>query len=171
MSRISRESSPVVEQRAPILIVSVLAVAVFVATWTGITESRSDGLKLLVMEGTVLLESLTQAADNAIAAESSIDQLVHLRYSEIVTRILELDRDGPNETELTRIAAEHDLQAIYIYGTEGELITGGVARGLQTGPPEYISGEVAQLLDQPEDKYVLLLDQRDNQSEWLHYYL
>ena len=81
MIRNSRESSPAVEQRVLVLIVAVLAAAVMVVTWIGITESRSDSLRLLVMEGRVLLESLAQAADNAIAAEESIDNLVHLRYS------------------------------------------------------------------------------------------
>ena len=50
-------------------------------------------------------------------------------------------------------------------------MTGAIAHGVQTGPPDFIADEVAQLLDQPEDKYLLLLDQRDNQTEWLHYYL
>jgi len=154
-----------------VTIVILLALIMLVVAWVGIRQSRSDSMQLLVMQGTVLLESLAQAADNAISAENSIDQLVQMRYSEIVTRLLSLRSRSLSEDDLARVATDHDLHAVYLFDAEVNLLAGTVVRGVQIDPPEFLRDEVAQLLAQPEDRYVLLLDQRDAHTEWLHYYL
>jgi PAS domain S-box-containing protein len=152
-------------------IVILLALIMLVVAWVGIRQSRSDSMKLLVMQGTVLLESLAQAADNAISAENSIDQLVQMRYSEIVTVLLSMRSDSLSEADLIRVANNHDLHAAYLFGAEAQLLAGAIVQGVQIDPPEFLGEEVAELLSQPEDRYVLLLDQRDGEVEWLHYYL
>ena len=52
----------------PFLVIIVILLALFMlfVAWVGIRQSRSDSMQLLVMQGTVLLESLAQAADNAM---------------------------------------------------------------------------------------------------------
>ncbi len=154
-----------------VIIVILLALFMLIVAWVGIRQSRSDSMQLLVMQGTVLLESLSRAADNAISAENSIDELIQMRYSEIVAGLVSLNSQQLSEGDLVRVATAHDLRAAYLYDAEAVLLAGASVTGQMIDPPEFLGNEVAQLLDQPEDGYVLLLDRLDEQSPWLHYYL
>ena len=94
-----------------------------------------------------------------------------MRYSEIVAGLVSRGSQAISEDDLVRVVTDHDLQAAYVFNAAAQLVAGASVPDLQIAPPEFLSNEVAQLFAQPEDRYVLLLDQRDDQAPWLHYYL
>lgn len=148
-----------------------LAVVIVLVTGLGIRESRQDSLRLLRMQGVAFTEALAQAAENAMASESNFDQIVHLRYSEIARGVVR--RDLPNLTDqlLARTAMEHDLYGLYVLDSNTDIIAGGTGRGTDIQLPSFVFDEAAQLLAQPELKYVMLLDDGELPGTAIHYYL
>ena len=159
------------DQRVTIGIVILLAVVVFVITWVGIAEKRTDSLTLLVMQGKSFTEALAEAANNAIASENVYDYLVHQRYSEIVTEVASIDPSQITDQLLSRIALDHQLHGIYVFDSTGQPIAGGIVRGSRTTPPDFVIDEMHNLLKNPEAKFLLLLDPGSTPSEAIHYYL
>lgn len=152
------------------IIVIILAIAVFSITWWSIRESRSDSLKLLVMQGTAFTESLAHSAENAILSESFSDYLVHLKFREIVTS-LESSATELTEITLEQAALDHDVYSIHLFGRDTALIAGGASRSTRVSPPEFVMDEIAQLISDPETNYILILDPGDLPHEATHYYL
>lgn len=142
-----------------------------VAIWIGISESRRDSLELLVLQGTALIQSLAQAAESAIAAEQTIDYLVHLRYHEIISSLSAADLDLIDREQLAQVAVEHQLRAVYLYDSTGALLYSAVQRGPHIAPPGFVSDEVRNLISAPEQQYLLLLDEAGGPDEATHYYL
>ena len=58
MPQSSRSVSTTLDQRFKGAIVIVLALAVFILTWVGLKQSRSDSFELLVLQGTAFTEAL-----------------------------------------------------------------------------------------------------------------
>ncbi|HKK20264.1 MAG TPA: hypothetical protein VJ983_02245, partial [candidate division Zixibacteria bacterium] len=158
-------------QRFLAAIIILLALTLLSITWFGIRESRSDSYKLLVMQGTAFTEALTRAAENAIESEHFFDFLVHKRFSEIVTDISQIELSKLTDTDLVQIAATHSLYAIFVYGMDSSLVTGGVARGSVLRPPDYVVDKIDSLIANPQSNYILLLDQGDSPDEMVHYYI
>jgi hypothetical protein len=171
MKEPSKTTSVGLEQRLLAALVVLLALAVFGFTWVGIRESRSAGLRLLILQGRAFTEALTQAAENAIASESVFDHLVYLRYSEVVRSLPSTDLSQLTDLDLVQLAVSHDLYGAYVFDSSATVAVGGTARGPQIGPPEFVADEVAQLLANPEDRYTLLLDEGDHGIGPVHYYL
>lgn len=159
------------EKQFILAVTILLAVMVFVITFFSIKESRSDSETLLVSQGKAFIESLAYAADNAMTSEEFYDYLVHKRYQEITVELSRLKLDEITDAELSRIAVDHDLYSIYVYGMDSLPIAGGIVRGNSLRPPEYIYDEVKRLIAEPEQNYVLLLDQGESPDEIVHYYL
>ncbi len=171
MKESAKTTSVGLEQRLLAALVLVLALAVFGFTWVGIRESRSDSLRLLVLQGRAFTEALAQAAENAIASETLFDHLVYLRYSEVIRSLPRTDLSQLTDLDLAQLAASHDLYGAYVFDSSAALVVGGTTRGPQIGPPEFVVDEVAQLLANPEDRYALLLDEGDHGFGPVHYYL
>ena len=159
------------DQRLVIGIVVALAIVVFVITWVGIAEKRSDSMTLLVMQGKSFTEVLAQAAENAIASENVYDFLVHQRYSEIVTEVATIPSDQVGDQLLARVALDHQLHGVYVFDSLGQPVAGGIVRGPRTSPPDFVLEEIQNLLENPEAKFLLLLDPGQTPSEAIHYYL
>lgn len=149
----------------------VLALVIVLVTWIGIREYRSDSLQLLRMQGRAFTEALAQAAESAMASESLVDFLIHLRYAEVVRSVTRHHLDEVSDQLLVRTAVDHDLYGLFVLDSTATLSAGGVARGPASGPPRFVFDEAAQLLSQPEQRYVLLLDEGDDPGEIVHYYL
>ncbi|MDH3891002.1 MAG: ATP-binding protein [candidate division Zixibacteria bacterium] len=130
-----------------------------------------DSLQLLRMQGGAFTEALAQAAESAMASESFVDYLIHLRYAEVVRNVTRHDLANVSDQQLVRTAVEHDLFGLFVLDSTATLTTGGVTRGPASGPPQFVFDEAAQLLSQPEHRYVLLLDEGDDPGEIIHYYL
>lgn len=171
MSMGQKTSNRGIEQHFVAVIIVALAVAVFVITLVGITENRSDSLKLLVYQGTAFVEALTEAANNAIESERFFDYLLHLRYSELLVGLAQQELSTISDEQLTRLAFDHDLYGIFVYGTDTVPLAGSVVRGPVARPPDFVIGEVAQLMADPENNYILLLDAGDHPDEMVHYYV
>ena len=153
------------------ILLLVLAMVIILVTWIGIRENRSDSLQLLRMQGSAFTEALAQAAESAMASESFVDFLIHLRYAEVVRAVMRHNLNDVSDQLLVRTAVDHDLYGLFILDSTVTLSAGGVARGSASGPPRFVYDEAAQLLSQPEQRYVLLLDEGDDPGEIVHYYL
>lgn len=159
------------EKQFIIAVTILLAITVFVITFFSIKESRSDSESILVSQGKAFIESLAYAADNAMASESFYDYLVHKRYQEITVELSRLKLDEITDARLSQIAIDHDLYSVFVYGMDSLLVAGGIVRGSGFRPPEHIYDEVKRLIEEPEQNYVLLLDQGESPDEIVHYYL
>lgn len=153
------------------LIITLIAITVLFLTVFTIRESRQDSLQLLVTQGRAFLESLTSAAENAIASESLIDYLVHRRFREIVIDLSQKELSSITNEELNSIALSHYLHAVYVYTADSSLVAGSVVRGRYLNPPEYIYDEVCNLIATPEENYLLILDQGETPDEVVHFYI
>ncbi|UCG62678.1 MAG: PAS domain S-box protein [Candidatus Zixiibacteriota bacterium] len=159
------------EQRYIATLIILLAIIVFVITWYGIRESRADSMKLLVMQGTAFVEALTEAANSAIESERFFDYLVHKRFSELTVELAQLELTSITNEQLMKTAMDHGLYGLYVYGADSVPVAGGLVRGSMVKPPQYVVDEIMQILANPEDNYVLLLDQGDDPDEMVHYYI
>ena len=148
-----------------------LALAVFGLTWVGISESRTDSFRLLVVQGKAFTEALAQASRNAITSEGFYDRLVTSRYSDLVSTLAEVDLDKMTDADLMKFAQMHDIYGVYVYRLDSTLAHEAMARGPRTRPPAFVENEVKQLIANPESNYVLLLDEGGPAGEMTHYYL
>ncbi|UCE23204.1 MAG: PAS domain S-box protein [Candidatus Zixiibacteriota bacterium] len=171
MSKPSEAITSGVEVRYLAIIIIALAVAVFIITWFGIKESRSDSMQLLVMQGKAFVESLTEAANSAIEAERFFDYLVHKRFSELVIDLAQQPLETFDDDRLLRLAADHNLYGIFVFATDSTPVAGGFVRGSVVKPPEFVLAEINQIIAEPENNYVLLLDAGDSPDETVHYYI
>jgi len=149
----------------------VVAAGILALTWLGIKQSRSDSLRLLVSEGAAFTEALAQAAESAIKSEQVIDHFVHLRNSEIIAALGPAVLDSPKSEQLMQVARDHQIFGIFVYGGQANVLAGAATRTLASNPPEFVSAEVKNLLEHPENNYALLLDEESAGPEPLHYYL
>ena len=171
MPRLSKSSPAGFDQRFLALTAAVIILIVLVLTWIGIRESRADSMELLVLQGTAFTEALAQAAENAIVSETFFDYLVHKRYSEIAVALA-----APKATDLTdqllgEVATSHNLYGLYVFGADSNLLAGASVRMPVPGLPEYVLEEVRQLIGEPENNYILLLDEGATPDQTIHYYL
>lgn len=157
------------DQRTIVVVVVVLALVVFALTWVSIIESRDDSFKLLRDQGVSFTESLALAAQNAINSETFYDQLVQIRYADLVASIIE-EEYVEDETALVQFARAHDLLSVHVFDSSQAILSGVVARGPYQPIPEFARQEVGQLLLDPEMNFVLLLDD-DSTGQATHYYL
>ncbi len=171
MPQSSRSVSSTLDQRFKGAIVIVLALAVFILTWVGLKQSRSDSFELLVLQGTAFTEALAQAAENAIMSESFYDFLVHKRYTEVVVSLTEADLTSLTDQRVAQIAEAHNLYGISVFSADSKLVAGSVVRGPKLALPQFVREEVFQLIANPESNYVLLLDEGERPGEAIHYYL
>ena len=151
--------------------VVLLAIAVFVVAWVGIEGSRADSLQLLVLQGKALVESLARAAESAMASEENLDHAVNMRFADIVRRLEDLRTQRTEDSDLLSIAMQHELLAIYVLDSAVEPVAQAVVRGTRQGLPAFVLKEAAQLMKNPEERFVLLLDQNDHDGTAVHYYL
>lgn len=158
-------------QRYTFVAVAALALTVFLITWVGITESRSDSFKLLVDQGSAFSEALAQAVDNAILSESFYDYLVQARYSEVVVEVNEQLAGKLSDSSLARIAHAHDLYGLFLFEADSALVAGASMHGGYGGTPEFVLSEVRQFFDNPASKSLLLLDEGESPGEATHFYL
>jgi len=156
------------DRRLLVGLVILLAVSFLVVTWISIHESRSDSLRLLQLQGSALTEALAQAAENTLSSEIYTDYLVHLRYNEIIKGV---DVSSVTDESLMRTAMNHDLHAIYILDSYGNVIHSANARSLPVSIPQFVVDEAVELLSLPEQKYILLLDAGDHPGGAVHYNL
>jgi two-component system sensor histidine kinase HydH len=159
------------DQRYAAFIIVILAVTVFVITWYGIKESRSDSMRLLVMQSTAFVEALTEAANGAIESERFFDYLVHKRYSELVIDLAQPALESMTDEQLAQIVIDHNLYGLYVYAPDSTLVAGGITRGSLVKPPDYVVSEIGQIIADPEVNYILLLDEGDSPDEMVHYYI
>ena len=131
------------------ILLLVLALVIVLVTWIGIRENRSDSLQLLRMQGSAFTEALAQAAESAMASESFVDFLIHLRYAEVVRDVTRHNLADVSDQLMVQTAVGHDLFGLFILDSTATLTAGGVARGSATGPPQFVYDEAAQLLSQP----------------------
>jgi PAS domain S-box-containing protein len=171
MAQERRSTVTRLDQRFTGAIVITLALAVFILTWVGIRQSRSDSFELLVMQGTAFTEALAQAAENAIVSESFYDYLVHKRFAEIVVELTDLPLTSITEQQLTYLAQLHELYGIYVFGADSNVVAGVIVGGPRVALPEFVYEEVRQLIAAPESNYVLLLEEGERPGEAVHYYL
>ncbi len=159
------------DQRFTAAIVIVLALAVFSLTWVGIRQSRSDSFELLVLQGRAFTEALAQAAENAIVSETFYDYLVHQRYAEIVVGLTEPDLQSLTDQQLAQVAQAHDLYGVFVVGADSSLVAGSIVGGPKVALPDFVYEEVRQLIADPEENYILLLEEGDRPGQAIHYYL
>ena len=159
------------DQRFTAAIVIVLALAVFIITWVGIRQSRSDSFELLVLQGGSFTEVLAQAAENAIVSETFYDYLVHQRFAEIVVDLTEPDLQSLTDQQLAQIAQAHNLYGVFIFSADSSLAAGSIVGGPKVALPDFVYEEVRQLIADPEENYILLLEEGDRPGEAIHYYL
>lgn len=171
MNKRSGKQSTRFDQRFLAFIIIPLAVAVFLITYVGIKESRSDSFELLVIQGQAFIESLAKASENAITSEQFYDQLIHKRYNEITTEIELKELDSLSDRYLYQLALNHNLYAAFVYDMDSNLVVGAIARGSFVQLPNFVDKEVRNLIRNPEDNYLLLLDDDNATGEALHYYI
>ncbi|MFQ6007603.1 MAG: nitrogen regulation protein NR(II) [Candidatus Zixiibacteriota bacterium] len=171
MPQVLRSVSSRLEQRFTGAIVIVLALAVFILTWVGIRQSRSDSFELLVLQGKAFTEALAQAAENAIVSETFYDHLVHKRYAEIVVDLAEIPLNTVSNQQLAHVAQTHNLFGLFVFAADSNLVAGTIVSGPKIALPEFVSEEVFQLIANPENNYVLLLEVGEQPAEAVHYYL
>jgi len=171
MAEREKTSSRGIEKHFVTIIIVALAVAVFVITLVGIKENRSDSLKLLVYQGTAFVEALTEAANNAIESEQFFDYLVHQRYSELLVELAQQELSTITDEQLARLAFDHGLYGIFVYAEDTVPLAGSIVRGPVARPPEFVVAEISQLMANPENNYILLLDAGDDPDKMVHYYV
>ena len=159
------------DRRLLVIVIIAFALLLFIFTWWGIQASRGDSFKLLVMQGTTFAEALAQASGNAIASESFNDYLVHRRFHEIALFIADMPENNVRGDQLTIIALRHNLDAIYICDTIGQISVEGLGVGSKKVLPDFVTNEIISLASNPESFYVLLLQQNELPDESVHYYL
>jgi len=160
-----------IEQRPFLIVTVVIALAVFIFTWISIKENRSDSYQILVAQGEGFIEALASASENAIDAESYYDFLIHKRFHEILIDLSDLELGKITNEYLNSILFKHDLDAIYVYKIDSNLLKSEVTRNSLVALPDYIFDELTQLIDSPITNYRLILDQGDEIEESVHYYI
>ena len=146
------------DHRYLIAVIIVVAIAVFAITWVGIRESRSDSFKLMVLQGTSFTEALAQASENAIAAEGYYERILQRRYRDLVATLLEIDPRRLTSAGLVAFAQSHELDAIYIYAADSNIIISGTFQGDRLALPEFVDSEVKKLIANPVSRSLLLTD-------------
>ncbi len=159
------------DQRFATAIVVIVASAVLILTWAGIRQSRADSFELLVLQGKAFTESLAQAAQNAIVAETFYDYLIHLRYSDITALVADVKLSAVTDHEVSRIAQQHGLYGLFVFASDSGLVAGSIVDGPRVALPEFVYDEVRQLIANPESNYVLLLEEGERPGESVQYHL
>ncbi len=159
------------ELKTALVILIPLVAAVFLLVYFSIKESRSDSLKLLVIQGEAFIESLSSATQNAIASEEFYNRLVHKRFNEITVELDQRQLDQITDDDLYRLALLHNLYSVHLFNTDSQIVASAFARGSQLKLPDFVIKEVKYLLSNHEENYLLLLDDDNPSGEILHYYL
>ena len=171
MNNKTAASITTLRNRSTAIVLLVVAAGILVVTWLGIKQSRADSMKLLVSEGRAFVETLAQAAENAIHAEQVIDHFVHERFSEIIASLAPAALENPTHKQLMQTARDHQIYGIFIFDKDANLLAGAATKAVAISPPDFAIDEVRQLMEHPENNYALLLDDESDGVEPLHYYL
>ncbi|MEW5994084.1 MAG: ATP-binding protein [Candidatus Zixiibacteriota bacterium] len=171
MPQLRRSLSLGLDQRFTATIVVIVALAVFILTWTGIRQSRTDSFELLVLQGKAFTESLAKAAQNAISSETFYDYLIHLRYTEIAGNVADTRLADLDDAELAQLARRYGLYGLFVYAVDSTPVASSIAAGPRVALPEFVQEEIRQLIGSPESHYVLLLEEGEHPGEAIHYYL
>ena len=158
-------------QKTVLTILVAMTIVIFLFTYFSIKESRSDSLKLLVIQGEAFIESLSSAAKNAISSEEFYTQLAHKRYNEITLELEQLELSSITNEKLFRLCLLHNLYSAHVFDLNANLVAGSFARGSQIKLPQFVIDEVKYLISNPEENYLLLLDDENNAGETRHYYI
>ena len=148
-----------------------LALLILFVTWLGVQQSRRDSLDLLISQGASFTEGLAQAAENAIKSEQIIDYYVRQRFAELIRGLNLRTAAKPSSDFLRQASLDQQIEGIYIFDNKAKLVHGAAAHQYVEGLPEFIYEEVAQLIQSPENNFVLLLDEGDGAEPPIHYYL
>jgi len=148
-----------------------LALLILFVTWLGVQQSRRDSLDLLISQGASFTEGLAQAAENAIKSEQIIDYYVRQRFAELIRGLNLRTAAKPSSDFLRQASLDQQIEGIYIFDNQAKLVHGAAAHQHDEGLPEFIYEEVAQLIQSPENNFVLLLDEGDGAEPPIHYYL
>jgi len=159
------------DRRLLVIVVIAFALLLFVFSWLGIQTSRRDSFKLLVMQGTTFAEALAQASGNAIASESFNDYLIHRRFHELALYISDMSEVDKNKNQLSTMVLRHNLDAIYIFDTLGQITYEGTDIDQRKALPGFVINEIKALAVNPESFYILLLQENELPGDAVHYYL
>ena len=159
-----------VDQRLVPVAVILLAAVVFIITLIGIRESQKDSFDLLVRQGQSFTNSLAEGAANAVNAGGYYDKFQARRYSDLITALLTETNSKLTPQALSDFASLHDLEAIYVFGTDTLFVTGGSARGGDTQPPAVVRDQVIALLKAPDVPFSMTLDEDEKTGETVQYY-
>lgn len=160
-----------VDRRLVPTAIILLAAVVFTITITGIGESRRDSFDLLVRQGQAFTNGLVEGAANAMAAGGFYDRLQNRRYSDLITSLLSQKSSRLTSETLADFADLHDLEGVYIFGTDSSYIMGGSARPGSMEPSMTVRNEVAALLASPDVPYSMVMDEDERTGEAIQYYL
>ncbi|MCH9024794.1 MAG: hypothetical protein IH931_05610, partial [candidate division Zixibacteria bacterium] len=148
-----------------------LALLILFVTWMGVQQSRRDSLNLLISQGASFTEGLAQAAENAIKSEQIIDYYVRQRFAELIRGLNLRTAAEPSSDFLRQASLDQQIEGIFIFDNQANLVTGASVHQYDSGLPEFIYEEVAQLLQSPENNFVLLFDEGEGTEPPVHFYL
>jgi len=171
MLRPLRPGASIADRRLVPAAIILPAAIIFIITIIGIRESRRDSFDLLVRQGQAFTNGLVEGAANAIAAGGFYDRLQNRRYSDLVTSLLSEEPSRLTSQRLSDFAATHDLEGVYIFGTDSSFIMGGAARDGAVQPPLIVRNEVAGLLASPDVPFSMAMDEDEKTGEAVQYYL
>lgn len=167
----NKSGNSFVDQKTALVILVPLTIAVFFLAYFSIKESRSDSLKLLVIQGEAFIESLSSATKNAISSEEFYTQFAHRRYNEITIELEQPELDEITDDNLYRLALLHNLYSAHLFDIDSTIVASSFARGSQIKLPDFVIEEVKYLLSNREENYLLLLDEDNPSGEIRHYYI
>ena len=154
-----------------IVVVALIAAAVITITVVSIRNSRSDSLHLLEEQGAAFTEALALACENTITAASFYDRLVEEHYADLAATLNDDQLDEITSDTLLAFVQTFNLLGAYVVSMDSQLISGAGLRSMRAQPPDWVMDEAARLIEEPERRYVLLVDQEDLTGETIHYYV
>lgn len=171
MSRNADTLRPPLRWSVLIIVVVLIAAAVFAVTLVSIRNSRSDSLRLLQEQGVAFTEALALACENTITASAYYDRLVEEHYADLAATLNDDQLDAITSDTLLAFVQMFNLLGAYVVSVDSELISGAGLRSMRAQPPDWVLEEAYQLIAEPEKRYVLLVDQEELTGETIHYYV
>ena len=109
------------DKRVLVVLATLSIIVLLAVTWSSIKKGRSDSFSLLVIQGRSFAEALAQASENAIRSESHYDQIVRIRYRDLVIGLTSSQSSIVDNTFMLNFARQHDLRAIYVFDSSSTL--------------------------------------------------
>ncbi len=125
----------------------------------------------MVRQGQAFTNGLAEGAANAISAGGFYDRLQYRRYSDLMTTLISYQPSQLSSEMLAEFAAMHDLEGIYIFGTDSAFVMGGSPRNEMIAPSAAVRNEVGVLLASPDVPYSMVMDEDERTGETVQYYL